>query len=67
MSTLVVRDKLTRVSIVHKLQVAMELAQGWVDRHQQRKLLAVMDDDQLQDLGLSRAEADAEASLPFWK
>lgn len=32
----------------------------------QRRQLAKMGDDQLIDLGLSRAEADAEARRPLW-
>ncbi len=34
--------------------------------HKQRKALAEMDDAQLQDLGLSYADAQIEASRPFW-
>lgn len=32
----------------------------------QRRELRQMDDAQLEDLGLSRAQADAEAARPFW-
>ncbi len=34
--------------------------------HKQRKALADMDDAQLHDLGLSFAEAQAEAARPAW-
>ncbi|MEY1556285.1 DUF1127 domain-containing protein [Yoonia sp. R2331] len=34
--------------------------------HKQRKALARMDDAQLHDLGLTFAEAQAEASRPLW-
>ena len=32
----------------------------------QRARLARLDEDQLRDIGLTRAEADAEANRPFW-
>ncbi len=33
---------------------------------QQRRALRQLDDTRLQDLGLTRAEAEAEAKRPFW-
>jgi uncharacterized protein YjiS (DUF1127 family) len=34
--------------------------------HQQRRSLAVLDDHLLDDIGITREAADAEAALPFW-
>jgi uncharacterized protein YjiS (DUF1127 family) len=34
--------------------------------NRQRARLAQLDDAQLRDIGLTRAEADAEANRPFW-
>ncbi|MCA3436815.1 MAG: DUF1127 domain-containing protein [Rhodobacter sp.] len=34
--------------------------------HRQRKLLAKLDDRTLQDIGISRSEALAEAKRPVW-
>jgi len=34
--------------------------------HRQRAALKRLDDTALADLGLTRAEADAEAARPFW-
>ena len=32
-----------------------------------RRVLLKLNDQQLRDIGLSRAQAEREASLPFWK
>lgn len=32
-----------------------------------RRALHELDDQQLRDIGLTRAEAEREANLPFWK
>lgn len=37
-----------------------------LDLWQQRRALALLDDSRLADLGLTRAQARAEASRPFW-
>ena len=42
------------------------LAATWFDRMRSRDSLARMDDRLLADIGLTRAEAEAEASRPFW-
>jgi len=46
---------------------AMTTLQRWMDRHSERKQLAQLDNHILQDLGLTRGQALAEASKPFWK
>jgi len=40
---------------------------AWQERAEQRYRLAALDDHRLQDLGLSRADAMAEAAKPFWR
>ncbi len=37
-----------------------------IDLHRQRRALARLDDDALQDIGITRAQAQAEASRPIW-
>jgi uncharacterized protein YjiS (DUF1127 family) len=37
------------------------------ERNAQRRALAVLDDDRLRDIGVSRAEAQNEAATPFWR
>lgn len=38
----------------------------WQRRHDERLRLAAMDDRLLSDVGISRAQAAAEAEKPFW-
>lgn len=38
----------------------------WYERHSQRRQLLQLDDHLLTDVGLTRAEAAAEARKPFW-
>nr|WP_245622428.1 DUF1127 domain-containing protein [Litoreibacter arenae] len=39
---------------------------GYFALYRQRKALAALDDTSLTDIGLTRAEADAEAQRPVW-
>ena len=39
----------------------------WQERARQRRHLARLDDRLLRDVGLGRAEAEAEYSKPFWR
>lgn len=39
---------------------------GYLSLYRQRRALATMDDVQLKDIGLSRAEALQEAHRPLW-
>lgn len=39
----------------------------WSDRIRQRKALRRLDDHLLRDLGVGRAEVEAEADKPFWR
>ncbi len=38
----------------------------WIERSRSRRLLASLDDRRLEDVGLTRAQADTEARKPFW-
>ncbi len=44
---------------------------GWIEtfiqRSRQRRQLMEIDDSQLLDMGISRAEAEREARKPFWR
>lgn len=39
----------------------------WHERFRQRQLLLSLDDHLLKDIGISRADAEVEASKPFWE
>ena len=43
------------------------LVRTWSDRTRSRREMAVLDDRQLKDIGLSSLQARAEAAKPFWK
>jgi uncharacterized protein YjiS (DUF1127 family) len=39
----------------------------WINRAEQRRALAELDDDQLRDIGKTRREALFESRKPFWE
>ena len=45
----------------------LRLLLRWCDRHRQRRQLGELDDRLLDDVGLTRATADAERCKPFWR
>ena len=46
---------------------AVAVAPVWLDRSRQRRQLAQLSDHMLRDIGLTRADAWAEADKPFWR
>lgn len=48
-------------------QIARMIFCIWPDRHRQRRALREMDDDRLDDLGISRSAAMREGRKPFWR
>ncbi len=44
----------------------LRILRVWLDVARQRRALALLDDRQLADIGISRNAADAEAARPFW-
>lgn len=46
---------------------AVDLVLAWIERARQRTALASLDVDALHDLGLSRADLDAECRKHFWQ
>lgn len=55
-----------------KVQVGLvarvvDLLLTWSDRMRQRRHLAELDDRLLRDIGVSRADIEAEISRPFWR
>lgn len=43
------------------------LVTKWSLRHRTRKQLRQLDDTQLTDIGVSRADAHYQGTLPFWR
>ena len=48
------------------LRAALDLLFTWQERADQRHALAMLEDYQLRDIGLSRADVAREATKPFW-
>ena len=46
---------------------AFEQALSWLERARQRRQLRELGDHMLKDIGLSRADVEAEAAKPFWR
>ena len=67
MATLAQHSSLHRISALAIMTQAISTLQHWIEVSHQRRLLAKLDHDQLDDLGIDRAPALAEASKPFWK
>jgi uncharacterized protein YjiS (DUF1127 family) len=44
-----------------------EQAFAWLERARQRRQLQQLGDHMLKDIGLSRADVEAEAAKPFWR
>ena len=52
---------------IHPAAAAWILFATWIERARQRKALAVLDDHQLRDIGITRADAVRECEKPFWR
>ena len=46
---------------------AYEEVLSWLERSRQRRQLSQLGDHMLKDIGLTRADVDAETSKPFWR
>lgn len=60
----------TRVNVASTPAAHVSDESRWVlywRRLNTRRTLLTLSDQQLQDIGLSRAQAEREANLPFWK
>ncbi len=53
--------------ISRTLAVLWETLFTWRARVNQRRRLAALEDHQLKDMGISRADAEREAGKPFWR
>jgi uncharacterized protein YjiS (DUF1127 family) len=46
---------------------ASEQALAWLERARQRRQLQQLGDHMLKDIGISRADVEAEVAKPFWR
>jgi len=53
--------------VPNPIRTVTELVAAWRTRHAWRLDLRRLDDHMLQDIGLSRADAEAEIAKPFWR
>ena len=49
------------------LRTAVHVLMRWQARHEQRLALRAASDTRLADCGLTREQAEREASRPFWR
>ena len=57
----------SEASLPISMTQVLALAGRWYQRARQRRQLVELSDRQLADIGISRAEACAEAQRPFWQ
>ena len=66
MTTLILQHH-NKYTLTQKLFSVMNTLQVWMSRHEQRKQLALLDQHQLNDIGLNWMDVKAEIEKPFWK
>ncbi len=49
------------------IRLRIDIVLTWIERSAQRRALSRVDDRTMTDLGLNRAQIEAEAAKPFWK
>ena len=67
MTTMILQQKATGISLVKKVIAIISAMNLWIERYHQRKQLAELEPRMMRDLGLSKAQVQAEISKPFWK
>jgi uncharacterized protein YjiS (DUF1127 family) len=66
-ATLAGRTTTPPVGFVPQGWFAFEQVMAWFERTRQRRQLQQLGDHMLKDIGLSRADVEAEISKPFWR
>lgn len=56
-----------RAGLLDRIGGALDRVLEWLERSASRRRLGALDDRMLRDIGLSRCEAEQEASKPFWR
>ena len=52
---------------IHPVIATYMLVSSWIERARQRNALARLDDRDLRDIGITRADAAREYEKPFWR
>ncbi|GGM02279.1 hypothetical protein GCM10009425_11960 [Pseudomonas asuensis] len=60
-------DHSDRAPCLSLWQKASGVVRAWCEQARQRQTLAMLSDDALKDLGLSRADAEQESRKSFWE
>ena len=50
-----------------RIGALLDTVAKWQERRRQRLALAALDDHMLSDIGITRADVDAEVTRPFWR
>lgn len=66
-STFLSAVRAAAATVVANIWSVAEATMPWYERWRQRQALMRLDDHLLKDIGLSRADAEQEATKPFWK
>jgi uncharacterized protein YjiS (DUF1127 family) len=56
-----------RPLLAGRVDRAVDLLLSWHERSRQRRQLRSLSHHMLRDIGLSRADVEAEAAKPFWR
>ena len=67
MSELINTSSASRMSVISTLQSVTKHVQLMVDKNHQRKQLAQLSIEQLNDMGIDPVAAQKEINKPFWK
>ena len=57
----------TAMRFGERMEALIGLVQLWRSRAAERRLLTMLSERDLKDIGVSRAEAQVEAEKPFWR
>ncbi len=57
----------TGKNIGYRVTGLARLISRWGEKHRTRRALLALNDDQLKDIGISRADAYSEGTMSFWR
>ena len=54
-------------TVINPAKRLLKTLEMWIERVHQRKQLAKLDDRMLEDIGITRIQANREIAKPFWR